>query len=229
MTPILRAVADLLTDEQTSPEARIRAALVVLRPYLEASPASTGPKTAAERMRDWRAKQRDGVTKRVTDGVTEGVGDGLDLDRGEETNPAVKAGEKKGEIPAELVDLVLTGVTETVTKRVTGVTRKTPKTHCPGPEEAPEKVDAWCRSHKLPPASEVEGVRGMLLWHQKNGVPRASWLATWRSWQNPARDAPSAPPWRRQENTGSPVQRTPDFELYPHELKRIADAQKGSR
>jgi len=62
-------------------------------------------------------------------------------------------------------------------------TRKKAATHCPGPEETTEAIDAWCRGQGIPPASEVPLVDRMIGWHQKAGKPRASWLRTWQDWQ----------------------------------------------
>jgi hypothetical protein len=71
------------------------------------------------------------------------------------------------------------------TPRKTGkpTARKKAATHCPGPEETAEAIDAWCRGQGIPPASQVPLVDRMIGWHQKAGKPRASWLRTWQDWQ----------------------------------------------
>lgn len=89
--------------------------------------------------------------------------------------------------------------------------RKTPATHCPGVDETPEAVDAWCRTQGIPPASQSPQVRAMLLWHQAKGQPQASWKARLRackwgdereSGRYPARPEPPAPKPRTRRTDG---------------------------
>jgi hypothetical protein len=162
------------------------------------------PLTPAERSKRWRNRHgdrhepRDVPSRNATAAVTESDGsrDGRDAPRARTQEPDLSLSpsgsqDLQGDLALEgggvgegkHVTNGVTTVTNGVTKKVTAVTRKKPVTHCPGPEETPEAVDAWCRGQGIPPASQVPEVDRMIGWHQKAGKPRASWLRTWQDWQ----------------------------------------------
>lgn len=161
-------------------------------------PGSSKAKTAAERMRAYRARSRNGVTASVTESVTTTVTDRYVTERNADPSPSqtlplpetTSQVQDNSSLSLPLGSLEQgSDLEERVTKadeKPSRVTRKRNETDCPASDAAPDLVTQWCDAWRIPlPGSDLEAAK-FLDHHRARGSRFRDWGAAWRTWQRNA-------------------------------------------